>query len=148
VIEAQDFVNLKRRIEEAEDDTRKAFAKLRSYVATFEADYREAPKLVAVPPAIVEPAPPIPEPVVAVAVAPAVEEEQPSLFGDAELPVPESREPVQSIYVHFERLEDIEAFGNAIGVHLGVNTRAITFPPDDMFRKTIPALRLEVEAES
>ena len=143
MIDQRAIEELARRIDEGEAEARVIFARLRAYVATL-----AAPEPVAVAPVVIAPpevvaAPPAPTPPAIV-----VEEEQPSLFGADELPVPESEEPVQSIYVHFERLEDIEAFGNAIGVHVGISTRQITFPPDDMFRKTIPAPVLEAEAES
>lgn len=138
---------LVRRIDEGEQEARVIFARLRAYVSTLTAPVEIAPTVAAAPEVVAAPTPPALAPIPTPAPI-EVADEQPSLFGDAELPVPESREPVQSIYVHFERLEDIEAFGDAIGVHLGVNTRQITFPPDDMFRKTIPAPALEVEAES
>jgi len=146
VIDPRAIEELARRIDEGEAEARVIFARLRAFVSTLTAPapVEIAPVVSVAPEVVATPPPPAPTPPPAAV----VEEDQPSLFGDAELPVPESRDPVQSIYVHFERLEDIEAFGNAIGVHLGVNTRAITFPPDDMFRKTIPAPVLEAEAES
>ena len=110
MIDPRAIEELARRIDEGEAEARVIFARLRAYVSTLAAPepVTVAPVVSAAPEVIAATPPPAPTPPPAVV----VEEEQPSLFGDAELPVPESREPVQSIYVHFERLEDIEAFGN------------------------------------
>jgi hypothetical protein len=51
-----------------------------------------------------------------------------SLFGEEELPTAPSGEPYQSIYVHFERLEDIAEFGRLIGLPISTRTRWLRYP--------------------
>ena len=75
---------------------------------------------------------PDPEPELALpAPAPVVDEAQTSLFGAGELQAVEAPpEPIQSIYVHFEDLADLESFGRLIGQPVTTQTRLIKFPVD------------------
>lgn len=55
--------------------------------------------------------------------------DQLGLFGDVVLPTPEKvAGPVQTIYVHFEDLEELEPFGRLIGQPVTTQTRYIRFP--------------------
>lgn len=67
------------------------------------------------------------------------------LFGD--LPVPEVETPYQSIYVHFERPADVEALGKLLGFPLTMKTRALRWPPDDLFPDRSPSALAAVEPE-
>ncbi len=54
---------------------------------------------------------------------------QNSLFAfEPEAVTPAKDAPFQSIYVHFESREDIEAFAQLIGQHVTINTDTIWFP--------------------
>jgi hypothetical protein len=62
---------------------------------------------------------------------------QACLFGEHELQAVEPiAEPIQSIYVHFEDLADLEAFGRLIGQPVTTQTRLIKFPVDKNYFKT------------
>ena len=69
--------------------------------------------------------------------------DQDSLFGAGELQAVEApEEPVQSIYVHFERAEDLEAFGKLIRFPVSVKTRVLTWPLDELFpERSLSALK-------
>ena len=57
---------------------------------------------------------------------------QDDFFGaDPNIKPPE--EPYQSIYVHFETLEDLRKFAELIGQPVTTQTRAICYPPDPRY---------------
>lgn len=69
-----------------------------------------------------------------------VEDAQLGLFGAEELPAPPPPvEPYQSVYVHFETLEDLAAFGRLIGLPLTTAQRWLRYP----FPKSVAALPAE-----
>ncbi len=74
---------------------------------------------------------------------------QPALFADLP-PVEAPPPPFQSIYVHFERIEDIEAFAKLIGFPVSSKTRVLSWPPDELFPdralSTFTAMKPEEEA--
>ena len=67
---------------------------------------------------------------------PAGEDAQLGLFGDGSAPPagtpPEALEPIQSIYVHFESVDDVRAFAALIKQPVTTQTRWICFPPVDL----------------
>lgn len=72
---------------------------------------------------------------------------QPGLFGDADLPKVETVQVVQSIYVHFERPEDIVAFSALVGFPVTQKTRALRYPFDDMFPDLAPSALAAMKPE-
>ena len=77
-------------------------------------------------------------PVPAVIAAPSSEPEQPALFDKGEwwhehwkgMPeyISEDLTPFRTIYVHFEKREDVDAFAVLIGQRIGPNVKSIWYP--------------------
>ena len=57
-----------------------------------------------------------------------------ALFGDSEMaPAVAPSGSIQSIYVHFEEMADVEAFGRLIGQPVTTQTLRICYPPEAAF---------------
>ena len=63
-------------------------------------------------------------------------EQQLGLFGDAapEGSIAKPREPVQSIYVHFEDLADVRLFAERMGQPITTQTKYLVFPSPPVVR--------------
>lgn len=63
----------------------------------------------------------------------AVVDGQSLLFDD--LPVPELRQAIKIVYVHFASQDDMRAFVEATGLHVDHRTRAIMYPLESNFTR-------------